>query len=95
MRFDLSLYYVLSFTINAIVKHDIDFVKSNLGNKRQWNFDQNSNNVIQENTFDNAVCKLSAILCWPQYVNPAQPHTISVIVIHPQWMSEFMDQIMR
>ena len=58
-------------------------------------FYQNSNNVIQENTFDNAVSKMSAILCWPQYVYPDQALTISVIVIHPKWMSEFMDQIMR
>ena len=35
----------------------------------QWNFDQNLYIFIQENTFENVVCEMAAILSWPQCVN--------------------------
>ena len=37
-------------------------------NKFQWNLNQNANIFIQENTFQNVVCKMFAILYRPQYV---------------------------
>ena len=35
----------------------------------QWNFNRNSNIFIQENTLENVVCKMAAILSRPQCVN--------------------------
>ena len=32
----------------------------------EWHSDQNTNYFIEENAFENAVCKISAILPWPQ-----------------------------
>ena len=39
------------------------------GNKLQWNFNQNSNIYVQENAFENVVCKMAPILSLPQHVN--------------------------
>ena len=41
-----------------------------LRNKFQWNFDRNSNILIQENEFESVVCKMVAILSGPQCVKP-------------------------
>ena len=38
-----------------------------LGNKIKWNRDQNVYMFIQENTCDNVVCLMAAILSWSQY----------------------------
>ena len=38
-------------------------------NKLQWNINENSNIFIQNNAFENAVCKMTAILSWPQCDN--------------------------
>ena len=35
-------------------------------NKLQWNFNQNSSIFIQENAFDDVICKVSSILSRPQ-----------------------------
>ena len=35
-------------------------------NKFQWNYNQNSNIFIQENAFENVICKMAAILPQPQ-----------------------------
>ena len=43
-------------------------VNCNLANKIQWNLKQNSRIFIQENAFENVVCKIAAILCRSQYV---------------------------
>ena len=40
-----------------------------LGNKLQWNFNRNSNIFIEENTFENVVCKMLLISSRPQCVN--------------------------
>ena len=40
-----------------------------LGNKLQWNFNQNLHIFIQENVFHNVVCEMAAILSKPQCVN--------------------------
>ena len=40
------------------------------GNKLQWNFNRNSYIFIPENTFQNVVWKMAAILSGPQCVNP-------------------------
>ena len=37
-------------------------VNWNIGNRFQWNFNQNSNISIQENPFENVVCKFAVIL---------------------------------
>ena len=34
-------------------------------------FQQNLYIFIQENTFENVVCKMTAILSQPQYINPS------------------------
>ena len=39
-----------------------------LRNKLQWNLNWNSYIFIQETASENAVCKIAAILSWPQYV---------------------------
>ena len=39
------------------------------GNKLQWNFNRNSNIFVQENSFENVVCKMAPILSLPQCVN--------------------------
>ena len=40
-----------------------------LGNKLQWNYNWNWNIFIKQNLFENIVCKMTAILSGPQYVN--------------------------
>ena len=40
-----------------------------LRKKLHWNSNRNSNISIQENVFENDVCKMAAILFQPQYVN--------------------------
>ena len=39
-----------------------------LRNKLQWNFNRNSNILIEENAIESVFCKVSAILCRPQCV---------------------------
>ena len=57
-----------------------------LRNKFQWNFNRNSNIVIQGNAFENVVWKMAAILSRPQWVNGditltwmTSKHKISII----------------
>ena len=45
-----------------------NIVNLNLRNKLQWNLKRNSYIFIQENTFENAVCEMAAILSRPQCV---------------------------
>ena len=45
-----------------------DFVNWTFRNKLQWNFKRNSNIFFEENTFENVVCEMSAILSRPQCV---------------------------
>ena len=44
-------------------------VNSNLSNKLQWNLKHNSYIFIQENAFENVVCKMASISSRPQWVN--------------------------
>ena len=44
-------------------------VNRTLGNRIQWNFNQNTMIFIQENGFENAVCKMVAMLSKPQCLN--------------------------
>ena len=44
-------------------------VNWNHRNTLQWNSNRNSHIFIQENSYENAVCKIVVILCRPQYVN--------------------------
>ena len=46
-----------------------DIINWNLRNKLQCNFNQNCNIFIQENVFENVVCKMASILSRPQCVN--------------------------
>ena len=39
-----------------------------LRNKLQWHFYRNSNNSIEENSFENVVCEMLSISSWTQYV---------------------------
>ena len=59
--------YISKLTINWFRCWNI--VNWNLGNKFQWNDNQNSYIFIQENAFENVVCKMVAILSQPQYVD--------------------------
>ena len=43
------------------------------GNKFQWNWSQSTAIFIQENMIENAVCKMSSVLCQPQWVNIRAP----------------------
>ena len=45
-----------------------NIVNWTLGNKIRWNFNQNSNIFIEENMFENAVCKMLFISSRPQCV---------------------------
>ena len=53
-----------------------NIVYSNFGNKLHWNSMQNSYIFIQENFFENAICKMAAILSWPQCVNALYVHKL-------------------
>ena len=44
-------------------------VNFTLRNKLEWNFNQNSSIFIQENTFENVVCEMAAILSRGRLVN--------------------------
>ena len=46
-----------------------NIVSWTLGNKLQWNLNQNSQKFVQENAFENGVWKMAAILSWPQWVD--------------------------
>ena len=46
-----------------------NIVNWTIGNKLQWNFNRYSNIFIQENAFENVVCKMVAIFSRPQCVN--------------------------
>ena len=47
-------------------------VNWNLENKLQWNIKRNWYIFIQENAFENVVCKMAATLFWPQCVNSVE-----------------------
>ena len=52
-----------------------------LGNKLQWNFNQNVDIFIQENAFENVVWEMLAILSGPQCVdNIVLPYTTYYIM---------------
>ena len=66
-------------------------VNCTLRNKLQWNHNQNTKLFIQENAFENGVCKMSAILFRPQCVNLRLHYTATCHVcpfyirIHTSW----------
>ena len=63
----------------------LKFVNWTLRNKLQWNFNRYSNIFIEEITFENVVCKMSAIFSRPQCVKSKQKRYImSVILFHFQ-----------
>ena len=49
-------------------------------NKFQWNSNQNTNFFIHENSSENIVCQMAAILSRPQYVNPCGSNTWVVTI---------------
>ena len=46
-----------------------NIVNLNLRNKLQWNLKRNSHIIIQENAFENVVCKMAPNSSRPQWVN--------------------------
>ena len=54
-----------------------------LRNNIQWNFNRKLNIFIQENAFQNVVCKMVTILSWPQCVN--WKSSSYEIIIHGEW----------
>ena len=59
------------------LKYCWNYVNWTLRNKLQWNFNRNSNIFIEENTFQNVVCEMSAILPRPQCVQHAVVHHLA------------------
>ena len=59
--------FLASIWINAII-----IVKCAIGNIFRWNLNQNTTIFLQENQFENVVCKTTAILPRPQCVFHAQ-----------------------
>ena len=49
--------------------HPINIANLTPRNKLQWNFNRNLHIFIEGNTFENVVCKMLPISCWPQCVN--------------------------
>ena len=45
-----------------------NIVNCTLGNKVQWNFNRNLNIFIQENAYENVICRIVVILSRPQWV---------------------------
>ena len=69
-------------------------VNWSLGNKFQWNLNQNQYIFIQENAFESVVCEMAAILSQPQCVKLSImcchiPHMLSWLVLF--WKSTKMD----
>ena len=72
-----------------------DIVNWTIRNKFQWNFIRNSFIFIQENAFENVVCKTAAILSRPQCVKlvvvhrilhwPARPSIVCCITVMSSW----------
>ena len=63
-----------------------NIVNWTLGNKLQWNFNQNLNIFIQENAFENVIWKMAAIWSRPQCVNELQQNGSHLF--RPQHVSE-------
>ena len=59
-----------------------DIVDWNPRNKLQWNFNCNSYIFIQENPFENVVCKMASILPRPQWINRMAWHDM---LKHKTW----------
>ena len=51
------------------------FINWTLGNKFQWNFNQNTTVFMQYKGFVNVICKMAAILTWPHCAWPRYPGT--------------------
>ena len=67
---------LLSYRCWAIISTSADLLKIGThGNKVQSNWNQNTNIFIEENEFENVVCKVQAILFWPQCVT-SQKQTV-------------------
>ena len=62
------------------LKQCLLIVNWTLRNKLQWNFNQNSTIFIQENAFENVVCKMVAILSRGRWVN-------NILQKHAAWQS--------
>ena len=56
-----------------------------IGNKLQWNFNQNTYIYIQENVFENVVWKMAGILSRPQCVN-------TLILRSPIWVLTSLEE---
>ena len=78
LSFDIFIFSILLVCIkiwNALVapSHYLNqcwrIVNWTLGDKRQWNFNQNTKFFIHENAFENIVCEMVAILSRGRWVN--------------------------
>ena len=61
--------FVTCLTPNPYLKQCWPVANRTIKNKFQWYFNQNTAIFIQENLYENIVCKLAAILFRPQCVN--------------------------
>ena len=65
-----------------------NIVNWTLGNKFQWNFNQNWNIFIEENTFENVVCEMLFISSRPQCVNAEETgHWVSFKMFYCKFWS--------
>ena len=62
-----------------------------LGNKLQWNFNQNSNICIEKNTLENVVCEMLFISSRPQCVKLYQSEMCNEYCACIRWSPEQMD----
>ena len=67
-EWNLNIWFNLLRLSNTYMLECWNIVNLTLRNKLQWNVNWNSYIFIQENAFENVVCKMAAILSQPQCV---------------------------
>ena len=83
-RMDVVTYPCsVSFSTKPLSQPILCIVNWTVRNKHKWNFNQNRTIFIQENAFENIVCKLAAILSQPQRGNSMGGSFLVLIEIQP------------
>ena len=67
------LWLVVWTAPSHYLKQSWIIVNWTLMNKRQWNFNRNSNILIHKNALEHVVCEMASILSRPQCVNASPP----------------------
>ena len=66
------------FSAKPLPEPVLTFVNWSLRNKLQWNLNRNTKLFIQENAFENVVCKMAAILSWLQWAEYYHNKTVHI-----------------